>query len=528
MRVAIIGAGPCGLTSIKSCLDEGLEPVCFEKGTDLGGLWRYTTTETGHASVYNACVMVTSKEMSCFSDFPIPKHHPLYLPHVLAKSYLDLYADNFNLRPHISFNTKVLQVLRSQMGNKDQWKVTYEKRPSQDEPTNTTETQVFDAVLVCSGHHWQPYIPQLPGAEKFHGEIIHSNSFRETRDFYGKNVLVVGIGDSAVAIATELSQVVNKVYLSTRRGSWITSRIQAFGIPSDQFLQRRFFFDLPRGLTDWVCMKVVNAKFDHRNFGLLPSNSYLQQPPVVNDFLPYKIISGAVLIKPDVSTLTEKDVIFVDGSVAKDIDTIILATGYNYTFPFLDENMVKFKNNSPMMYKHMFRVEEKPSIAFIGCLQPVGCMFSVAELQARLATRVFKGLVKLPAIREMEQDIAENLARRESESYDAKKHSTVVYYIPYCNSLAEIIGCRPRLGRMLFSDPLLALRCYFGPCSPPQYRLTGPGAWGGARRAIMEIQERNVAQMRKKVLGTSYQNVLIKIVVGLLCLYFVLVRVVFQ
>ena len=80
----------------------------------------------------------------------------------------------------------------------------------------------------------------------------------------------------------------------------------------------------------------------------------------------------------------------------------------------------------------------------------------------------------------------------------------------------------------MFSDPLLALRCYFGPCSPPQYRLTGPGAWGGARRAIMEIQERNVAQMRKKVLGTSYQNVLIKIVVGLLCLYFVLVRVVFQ
>lgn len=66
MKVAIIGAGPCGLTSIKCCLDEGLEPVCFEKGTDLGGLWRFTTTEPDHASVYKACVMVTSKEMSCF------------------------------------------------------------------------------------------------------------------------------------------------------------------------------------------------------------------------------------------------------------------------------------------------------------------------------------------------------------------------------------------------------------------------------------------------------------------------------
>jgi dimethylaniline monooxygenase (N-oxide forming) len=217
MRVAIIGAGPCGVTSIKCCLDEGLEPVCFEKGSDLGGLWRYTTTECDHTSVYNACVMVTSKEMSCFrycrvgidsemtthffkvyffyfynSDFPIPKHYPLYLPHALAKVYLNLYADNYHLRSHISFNTKVVKVSHSRTDNKDQWKITYEKRSDQDQPTNTTETEVFDAVLVCSGHHWQPSVPQLPGTEKFRGEMIHSTRFREARDFYGKNVLVVG------------------------------------------------------------------------------------------------------------------------------------------------------------------------------------------------------------------------------------------------------------------------------------------------------------------------------------------------
>ena len=90
--------------------------------------------------------------------------------------------------------------------------------------------------------------------------------------------------------------------------------------------------------------------------------------------------------------------------------------------------MVELKNKSPVMYKHMFRMEEKPTIAFIGFLQPVGCMFSVAELQARLATRVFKGLVTLPSIREMERDFVENSERKEKESYDAKKHSTVVRY----------------------------------------------------------------------------------------------------
>ncbi len=121
----------------------------------------------------------------------------------------------------------------------------------------------------------------------------------------------------------------------------------------------------------------------------------------------------------------------MDGSVAKDVDAIILATGYDYTFPFLEENKVKFKYNSPVMYKHMFRVEENPSIAFIGCLQPVGCMFSVAELQARLAARVFKGLIKLPALKEMERDIAENQARRESESYNGKKHATLVISLSF-------------------------------------------------------------------------------------------------
>ncbi|XP_028398597.1 dimethylaniline monooxygenase [N-oxide-forming] 2-like [Dendronephthya gigantea] len=529
MKVAIIGAGPCGLTSIKCCLDEGLEPVCFEKGTDLGGLWRFTTTEPDHASVYKACVMVTSKEMSCFSDFPIPKGYPLYLPHDLAKAYLNQYADNFDLRPYISYNSKVLKVTHSQKANKNHWKITYEQRKIHDDSTESTETftQVFDAVLVCSGHHWEANIPELPGADKFHGEIMHSSSFKEAKHFYGKNVLVVGIGDSALAIATELSQVVKKVYLSTRRGSWITSRIQAFGMPSDQFLHRRFFFNLPRRLLDTACMNLVNLKFDHGDFGLLPNNTFLQQPPVVNDFLPYKVISGAVLMRPDISTLTDKDVIFVDGSVALDVDVIILATGYNYSFPFLDEDMVEFKHKSPLMYKHMFRVEENPSIAFIGCLQPVGCMFSVAELQARLATRVFKGLVKLPSTEDMEQDIAENLARLENESYDAKKHATAVYYIPYCNSLAEIIGCKPRLGAMLLTDPHLALRCYFGPCSPPQYRLRGPGAWSGARRAIMEIQERNIAQMKKEVPGTNYVKLIITIVAGLLFLYFMLTHILY-
>jgi len=44
-KVAIIGAGACGLIAIKECREYGLEPVCFEKTTDIGGLWRYKPTD---------------------------------------------------------------------------------------------------------------------------------------------------------------------------------------------------------------------------------------------------------------------------------------------------------------------------------------------------------------------------------------------------------------------------------------------------------------------------------------------------
>lgn len=43
-RVAVIGAGVGGLVSVKCCLDEGLEPTCFESSQDIGGVWCYTVS----------------------------------------------------------------------------------------------------------------------------------------------------------------------------------------------------------------------------------------------------------------------------------------------------------------------------------------------------------------------------------------------------------------------------------------------------------------------------------------------------
>ena len=118
---------------------------------------------------------------------------------------------------------------------------------------------------------------------------------------------------------------------------------------------------------------------------------------------------------------------------------VILATGYRYEFPFLEDGFVEFEDNSPILYKHMFRVEDNPTLAFIGCLQPVGCLFSVAEIQARVATRLFKGLAKLPDVKDMRREIEERMERKKTESYNAKKHATTV------SEAGEVFFCSIRL-----------------------------------------------------------------------------------
>ncbi|GFN90215.1 dimethylaniline monooxygenase [n-oxide-forming] [Plakobranchus ocellatus] len=79
-RVAIIGAGASGLAAIKCCLDEGLVPVCFERTSEFGGLWRYKDDPVeGQGCVMKSTVINVSKEMMSYSDFPAPENLPIFM-----------------------------------------------------------------------------------------------------------------------------------------------------------------------------------------------------------------------------------------------------------------------------------------------------------------------------------------------------------------------------------------------------------------------------------------------------------------
>jgi dimethylaniline monooxygenase (N-oxide forming) len=115
-RIAIIGAGESGLAAIKCCLDEGLSPVCFERTDDIGGLWRYTEdVRDGQACVMKSTVINTSKEMMCYSDFPIPRDYANYMHNSKVYQYFHMYADQFGLKEHIRFNIEVRERGRGEM-----------------------------------------------------------------------------------------------------------------------------------------------------------------------------------------------------------------------------------------------------------------------------------------------------------------------------------------------------------------------------------------------------------------------------
>lgn len=65
LKICVIGSGGSGLTSIKHCIEEGLEVVCYEKSNDIGGLWRYRDEVIKEeTSVMKSTIINSSKEMS--------------------------------------------------------------------------------------------------------------------------------------------------------------------------------------------------------------------------------------------------------------------------------------------------------------------------------------------------------------------------------------------------------------------------------------------------------------------------------
>lgn len=494
-----------GLTAIKACLEEDATVVCYELSDNVGGLWHFRdedVTVEATNTVHQSTCMNSSKEISALSDYPMPDHFPNFLRHQLVIQYLQSYAAHFDLTRHIRFRHKVVKVTQDEEDRK--WSV-----ESLDLERGKVVRQTFDAVAMCTGLLRVPKWPDIPRLETFVGEQLHSVSYRSADKFKGKRVLVVGIGNSAADIASDLSTVASKVYLSARHGTWVMNRAGPGGLPNDVMMFKRFMLYflkwIPRRWGSFYAEWKLNNVLDHRLYGIKPDHHALDRSFLINDDFGHKLLTGAITLKKDLAEVFEDGVRFAGETEKTTVDVIIFSTGFQPAAPEMDNcpHEAFWTENSANLYQYVFPPDfGHGTMGFIGYMAAFGPVFPAFEMQSRWFAAVAVGRLSLPSREEMRTRVSD-MARINRERFVAGKGlHWFIDYMPYMDSLAETLGVRPNLKLMLFKDPVLFWHCVFGTFTAYQFRLGGPHAWSGARDAIINCFRRILTPFRLLKVGT--------------------------
>ncbi len=360
--VAVIGAGPHGLSALKALLQLGIPADGFERAADLGGNWNFGAPTS---RVYESTHLISSKPFTQFPDFPMPDAYPDYPSHRQVKQYFDRYAAHFGLRERISFNATVTRV--AAVG--DQWDVT----------VNDTTIR-YGAVVVANGHNWHAKVPQYPG--EFGGEVLHSADYKSAAQLRGRRVLVVGAGNTGCDIAVEAAQNAQATFHSTRRGYYYNPKF-VFGKPSDQIADQLLAMRVPlavRRLAFAATLRTTMGKFE--KFGLQkPDHAFFETHPIVNQQLVYYVGHGDITPKPDIERFDADGAVFTDGSRA-DVDLVVFATGYLAVFPFLaDPSDLDAADGRPQLALQMASPTH-PTLWLSGLIQPDSGQWAIAHWQA--------------------------------------------------------------------------------------------------------------------------------------------------
>ncbi len=419
--VCVIGAGSSGLAAVKALYLAGLPFDCFEKGSAIGGNWLFDNPN-GHSACYETLEINTSCPRMAFSDFPMPADYPPYARHDQVHAYFEAYAEHFGFRDSITFGTTVTDVARTDDGR---WRVRTEN-------SDGGRERVYDAVLVANGHHWDPRLPEPSYPGSFSGEQIHAHDYRSGDQLAGRDVVVVGAGNSAMDIAVEGAKRANSVALSIRRGQWVMRKF-LFGMPSDQIA-------LPGWMPWWVTTARLRigalGSGGLKKYGLpKPPHTPGQSHPVQSEQIRTQIAAGKVKVRPGITRFDGDQVLFSDGTSAR-ADLIVWATGYRVSFPFIDPSLVDPEDNELPLWKRTVH-PDLPGLYFIGLLQPVGAVMPLAEAQSAWVTAMLTGGYEPPTDAEVRAQMMRDHERNKRHFYASPRHTMEVDFDHYLWDLAR-------------------------------------------------------------------------------------------
>lgn len=441
--VAVIGAGISGVSSAAHLLKHGFQVVVFERSDVAGGVWHFDPRAdkdpdypVADSKVARSSQIISDSKLEtngvedkkeddillahappgpCYeglmNNVPTrmmrstllqwPEGTPDHVTHKEIETYVQELARKTGAQDVTLYNTRVEKAVKRPETGRWSLRSKTLKKNEQGQILFEEKDWTFDAVVVAAGHYHVPLIPHVPGLaewkQKFSNRVMHSKSYRYPTAFKDQNVFLIGAGVSSLDIAKELEGIANKTYQSSRGGK----------------------FDLDPSL--------------------LPTNSER-----VTGLKAFKLDEGKDL-EEDSNAPIPGTIHLTDGRILTDIHQVIVASGYQTTYPFLkglesetipyeeaDENIIITADKcvTHNLHKDIFYIPD-PSLSFVG-VPYYTSTFSMFDFQAEVVARVYAGLSILPS----EETMKAQYKHRKANGAKGKEfHSLIQNQVPYMDEI---------------------------------------------------------------------------------------------
>ncbi|MEU9855306.1 NAD(P)/FAD-dependent oxidoreductase [Streptomyces sp. NPDC047974] len=370
--VYVIGAGPGGLAVAATLRARGVRAVVLEKSDSVGASWR------GH---YDRLRLHTTRRLSGLPGLRIPRSYGRWVARADVVRYLEAYAEKHELDVVTGVEVHRIEPAGDGTGS---WTL----------HASGGRRLTGRAVVVATGHNHTPAVPAWPGRETYGGELVHAREYRNPEPYAGKDVLVVGVGNTGAEIAADLAGGgAARVRLAVRTAPHLVRRTTA-GWPAQRtgILIRR----LPPRLVDRLGAAVARlAVPDLAAHGLprpgtgLATRARAGAIPVQDVGLIDAVRAGKVEVVAAVEALEGAEVVLADGTRIAP-DAVVAATGYRRALePLVGHLDGVLDDRGRPLARGPRCPKGHPGLYFTGFTNPIsGMLRELARDAERIARRI--------------------------------------------------------------------------------------------------------------------------------------------
>ncbi|MFD5794999.1 flavin-containing monooxygenase [Streptomyces diastatochromogenes] len=367
--VYVIGAGPGGLAAAYALRARGIRAVVLEKADEVGASWRRH---------YDRLHLHTTRRLSALPGLAMPRRFGRWVSRDNVVRYLEKYAEHHELE--IVTGVEVFRVERSADGQG--WLL----------HASGGRELTGSAVVVATGFNHTPRVPQWPGLDGYGGEFLHAGRYRNAAPYAGRDVLVVGVGNTGAEIAVDLVEGgAARVRLAVRTVPHIVRR-STLGWPAQYsgVLVRRLpvrFVDRVSRLQARVGVPDLSAHGLPRPDTGLYSRVKQGAIPVQDVGLIDAVRKGKVEIVAAVESFEDGKVVLADGTRIEP-DAVIAATGYERALEGLVGDLGVLDDRGRPTVHGGRTPARAPGLYFTGFTNPISGMLRELALDAEKIARV--------------------------------------------------------------------------------------------------------------------------------------------